>query len=119
TSREKPSPPAADPWGATPERKALEHLDASVEMVEPIMGVRFWDPAVEIAPEDVTIGFEYGRPGPINGKGSASAVDLVLEANAIGGRHGLGMSDQIENRIIEAKSRGIYEGAGMAVLHAA
>jgi argininosuccinate synthase len=82
------------------------------------MGVRFWDPAVEIAAEDVTIGFEQGRPVTINGKEFASAVDLVLEANAIGGRHGLGMSDQIENRIIEAKSRGIYEAPGMALLHA-
>ena len=83
------------------------------------MGVRFWDPAVEIAAEDVTIGFEQGRPVTINGKEFASAVDLVLEANAIGGRHGLGMSDQIENRVIEAKSRGIYEAPGMALLHAA
>jgi argininosuccinate synthase len=83
------------------------------------MGVRFWDPSVEIAAEDVTIAFEHGRPVSINGKEFASAVDLVLEANAIGGRHGLGMSDQIENRIIEAKSRGIYEAPGMALLHAA
>ena len=83
------------------------------------MGVRFWDPAVEIATEDVTIGFDQGRPVTINGKEFASAVDLVMEANAIGGRHGMGMSDQIENRIIEAKSRGIYEAPGMALLHAA
>src|SRR5256886_17512334 len=83
------------------------------------MGVRFWDPSVEIAAEDVTIGFEQGRPVTLNGKEFASPVDLVLEANAIGGRHGLGMSDQIENRVIEAKSRGIYEAPGMALLHAA
>ena len=80
------------------------------------MGVRFWDPAVEIATEDVTIGFEHGRPATIDGKTFDSAVDLVMAANAIGGRHGLGMSDQIENRIIEAKSRGIYEAPGMALL---
>jgi argininosuccinate synthase len=106
----------ANIWGATHEAKALEHLDAGMELVEPIMGVRFWDPAVEIAPEDVTIGFEQGRPMTINGKTPDSALDLVLAANEIGGRHGLGMSDQIENRIIEAKSRGIYEAPGMALL---
>ncbi len=83
------------------------------------MGVRFWDPGVEIAAEDVTVGFEQGRPVSVNGKEFASAVDLVLEANAVAGRHGLGMSDQIENRVIEAKSRGIYEAPGMALLHAA
>jgi argininosuccinate synthase len=109
----------ANIWGATHEAKALEHLDAGIEIVEPIMGVRFWDPAVEIPAEDVTIGFEQGRPVTLNGKEFASAVDLVLEANAIGGRHGIGMSDQIENRVIEAKSRGIYEAPGMALLHAA
>ena len=109
----------ANIWGATHEAKRLEHLDNGIEIVEPIMGVRFWDPDVEIAPEDVTIGFEQGRPVTINGKEFPSAVDLVLEANAIGGRHGLGMSDQIENRIIEAKSRGIYEAPGMALLHIA
>src|SRR5689334_18465942 len=83
------------------------------------MGVKHWDPSVEIATEDVTIGFVQGRPVTINGKEFGSAVDLVLEANAIGGRHGLGMSDQIENRIVEAKSRGIYEAPGMALLHVA
>ncbi|MEK9664623.1 MAG: argininosuccinate synthase, partial [Candidatus Nanopelagicales bacterium] len=88
----------------------------SIEIVEPIMGVRFWDPAVEIPTEDVTIEFRQGRPVRINGREFASAVDLVREANAIGGRHGLGMADQIENRIIEAKSRGIYEAPGMALL---
>jgi argininosuccinate synthase len=109
----------ANIWGATHEAKSLERLEVGIEIVEPIMGVRFWDPAVEIAAEDVTIGFQQGRPVSIDGKEFASPVDLVLEANAIGGRHGLGMSDQIENRIIEAKSRGIYEAPGMALLHAA
>jgi argininosuccinate synthase len=109
----------ANIWGATHEAKALEHLDVGIELVDPIMGVRFWDPAVEIAAEDVVIGFAQGRPVTINGKEFASPVDLVLEANAIGGRHGIGMSDQIENRVIEAKSRGIYEAPGMALLHAA
>src|ERR671924_767037 len=115
-STEKAYSTDANIWGATHEAKSLEHLDASIEIVEPIMGVRFWDPAVEIPAEDVTLGFEQGRPVTINGKEFASAVDLVLEANAIGGRPGLGMSDQIENRIIEAKSRGIYEAPGMALL---
>jgi len=109
----------ANIWGATHEAKSLEQLDTGIEIVKPIMGVRFWDPEVEVVPEDVTVGFEQGRPVSINGKEFASAVDLVLEANAIGGRHGLGMSDQIENRIIEAKSRGVYEAPGMALLHAA
>jgi argininosuccinate synthase len=118
-SKEKAYSTDANIWGATHEAKQLEHLDASVELVEPIMGVRFWDPDVEIPAEDVTVTFERGRPVAINGKEFADAVDLVLEANAVGGRHGLGMSDQIENRIIEAKSRGIYEAPGMALLHAA
>ncbi|MEV5571319.1 argininosuccinate synthase [Spirillospora sp. NPDC052269] len=118
-SAEKAYSTDANIWGATHEAKALEHLDAGVETVEPIMGVRFWDPAIEIPAEDVTIGFDRGRPVTINGKEFGSAVELVLEANAIGGRHGLGMSDQIENRVIEAKSRGIYEAPGMALLHAA
>src|SRR5712671_2384988 len=109
----------ANIWGATHEAKSLEHLDVGIEIVDPIMGVRFWDPGVEIDAEDVTVGFEQGRPVTINGKEFASPVDLVLEANAIGGRHGMGMSDQIENRVIEAKSRGIYEAPGMALLHAA
>jgi argininosuccinate synthase len=109
----------ANLWGATHEAKALEHLDAGIGLVEPIMGVRFWDESIEIPAEDVTIGFEQGRPVTINDKEFGSALDLVLETNAIGGRHGLGMSDQIENRIIEAKSRGIYEAPGMALLHAA
>jgi argininosuccinate synthase len=118
-STEKAYSTDANIWGATHEAKKLERLDAGIELVEPIMGVRFWDPDVEIAAEDVTIGFEQGRPVTVNGKEFGTAVDLVLEANAIGGRHGLGMSDQIENRIIEAKSRGIYEAPGMALLHAA
>ena len=106
----------ANIWGATHEAKQLEHLDVSIEIVEPIMGVRFWDPDVEIATEDVTVEFAMGRPVAINGRAFDSAVDLVREANAVGGRHGLGMADQIENRIIEAKSRGIYEAPGMALL---
>ena len=101
--------------GATHEAKRLEHLDASIELVEPIMGVRFWDDAVAIKTEDVTIRYVQGRPVSINGK-DLDAVALMQEANAIGGRHGLGMADQIENRIIEAKSRGIYEAPGMALL---
>lgn len=109
----------ANIWGATHEAKTLEHLDTGLESVEPIMGVKFWDPSVEIETEDVTIRFESGRPVAINGEGFASDVELVLEANRIGGRHGLGMSDQIENRIIEAKSRGIYEAPGMALLYVA
>ncbi|MCU1686988.1 MAG: argininosuccinate synthase [Amycolatopsis sp.] len=118
-STEKAYSTDANIWGATHEAKSLEHLDTGIEIVEPIMGVRFWDPSVEIATEDVTIGFDRGRPVTINGKEFGSSVDLVLEANAVGGRHGMGMSDQIENRIIEAKSRGIYEAPGMALLYAA
>ncbi len=119
SSKEKAYSTDANLWGATHEAKSLEHLDTGIEIVEPIMGVPFWDPAVRIDSEDVTIGFEQGRPISVNGKRFGSALELVLEANAIGGRHGLGMSDQIENRIIEAKSRGIYEAPGMALLHAA
>ncbi|MBG6134418.1 argininosuccinate synthase [Longispora fulva] len=118
-STEKAYSTDANIWGATHEAKSLEQLDVGIELVEPIMGVRFWDPAVEIEPEDVTVSFVQGRPVAINGKEFASAVDLVLEANAVGGRHGLGMCDQIENRVIEAKSRGIYEAPGMALLYAA
>ncbi|GAB7052976.1 argininosuccinate synthase [Catenuloplanes indicus JCM 9534] len=118
-STEKAYSTDANIWGATHEAKSLEHLDVGLELVEPIMGVKFWDPSVEILPEDVTVRFEQGRPVAINGKTFANDVDLVLEANAVGGRHGLGMSDQIENRIIEAKSRGIYEAPGMALLHIA
>ena len=115
-SKEKAYSTDANIWGATHEAKTLEHLDVSLETVEPIMGVRFWDPAVDIATEDVTIAFEGGRPVAINGRRYDDAVALVHEANLIGGRHGLGMSDQIENRIIEAKSRGIYEAPALALL---
>jgi len=109
----------ANIWGATHEAKTLEHLDVSLETIEPIMGVKFWDPAVEIETEDVAVTFEAGHPVAINGTRFADQVALVTAANAVGGRHGLGMSDQIENRIIEAKSRGIYEAPGMALLFAA
>jgi argininosuccinate synthase len=102
--------------GATHEAKTLEFLDASYENVEPIMGVKHWDPSVRIDSEDVKITFRQGRPVAINGKDFSDSVELMYEANRIGGRHGLGMSDQIENRIIEAKSRGIYEAPGMALL---
>jgi argininosuccinate synthase len=102
--------------GATHEAKDLENLDASVELVTPIMGVKFWDASVVIASEDVKIQFVQGRPVAINGKDFSDVVALMDEANKIGGRHGLGMADQIENRIIEAKSRGIYEAPGMALL---
>ena len=115
-SKEKAYSTDANIWGATHEAKTLEELSVSLETVEPIMGVKYWDPAVAIATEDVTVGFELGRPVSINGRRFDDAVALVMEANTIGGRHGLGMSDQIENRIIEAKSRGIYEAPGMALL---
>ncbi|MGY4721301.1 argininosuccinate synthase [Naumannella cuiyingiana] len=118
-SAEKAYSTDANIWGATHEAKRLEHLDTGAEIVDPIMGVASWNDEIEIKPEEVTLAFEQGRPVAINGQGFASAVDLVLEANAIGGRHGLGISDQIENRIIEAKSRGIYEAPGMALLHIA
>ena len=115
-SEEKAYSTDANIWGATHEAKTLEHLDVSLETVEPIMGVKFWDPAVEIPTEDVTVRFEGGRPVAVNATRYDDPVALVHEVNAIGGRHGLGMSDQIENRIIEAKSRGIYEAPGMALL---
>ena len=102
--------------GATHEAKDLENLDASIEIVNPIMGVKFWDSSVAIASEDVKIAFVQGRPVAINGKDFSDVVALMQAANEIGGRHGLGMADQIENRIIEAKSRGIYEAPGMALL---
>jgi argininosuccinate synthase len=102
--------------GATHEAKQLEELNSSIEIVKPIMGVAFWDQSISIAPEDVRITFKQGRPVAINGKDFSDSVALMREANEIGGRHGLGMSDQIENRIIEAKSRGIYEAPGMALL---
>jgi argininosuccinate synthase len=115
-STEKAYSTDANILGATHEAKRLEDLDTSVELVEPIMGVRFWDESVAIKSEDVKIQFVQGRPVAINGKSFTDVVALMKEANAIGGRHGLGMTDQIENRIIEAKSRGIYEAPGMALL---
>ncbi len=104
-------------WGATHEAKSLEFLENGISIVEPIMGVKSWDAGVKVDAEKVTVSFEEGRPVRLNGKSFADEVALVLEANRIGGRHGLGMSDQIENRIIEAKSRGIYEAPGMALFH--
>src|SRR6218665_1190975 len=103
--------------GATHEAKRLEFLDTGLDIVEPIMGVAAWRDDVEVATEEVSVRFEAGRPVAINGVVFDDPVALVYEANAIGGRHGLGVSDQIENRIIEAKSRGIYEAPGMALLH--
>ena len=114
-STEKAYSTDANILGATHEAKTLELLETSIEIVDPIMGVRFWDESVKIASEDVRITFVQGRPVAINGK-ELDSVALLQEANKIGGRHGLGMSDQIENRIIEAKSRGIYEAPGMALL---
>jgi argininosuccinate synthase len=115
-STEKAYSTDANILGATHEAKNLESLDASIEIVQPIMGVRFWDAAVSIPSEDVKIQYVQGRPVALNGKHFDDVVELMNEANAIGGRHGLGMADQIENRIIEAKSRGIYEAPGMALL---
>jgi argininosuccinate synthase len=115
-STEKAYSTDANILGATHEAKDLENLDASIEIVTPIMGVKFWDPNVSIPSEDVKIQFVQGRPVAINGKDFTDVVALMDEANKIGGRHGLGMADQIENRIIEAKSRGIYEAPGMALL---
>ncbi|HMQ70992.1 MAG: argininosuccinate synthase [Rhodoferax sp.] len=105
--------------GATHEAKDLEFLDKGMNIVQPIMGVAFWKPAVEVAPQTVSVRFEEGVPVAIDGRSLTDAVALMAEANRIGGRHGLGMCDQIENRIIEAKSRGIYEAPGMALLHIA
>nr|NLI50082.1 argininosuccinate synthase [Propionibacterium sp.] len=108
----------ANIWGATHEAKTLEHLNVGMDIVEPIMGVAHYRDEVEIAPEVVSVTFEQGWPVAINGE-QLAPVALVRKANEIGGRHGLGMTDQIENRIIEAKSRGIYEAPGMALLHIA
>ncbi|MCH4225322.1 MAG: argininosuccinate synthase, partial [Alcaligenes faecalis] len=105
--------------GATHEAKDLEYLNAGINIVKPIMGVAFWRDDVAVAAEEVRVRFEEGQPVALNGVEFADPVELMLEANRIGGRHGLGMSDQIENRIIEAKSRGIYEAPGMALLHIA
>jgi len=105
--------------GATHEAKDLEYLDKGIRIVKPIMGVAFWRDDVAVKPETVSVRFEEGRPVALDGQTFTDEVALLLEANAIGGRHGLGMSDQIENRIIEAKSRGVYEAPGMALLHIA
>jgi len=102
--------------GATHEAKDLEFLSSGMQIVKPIMGVAFWKDEVEVKREQVTVRFEEGQPVALNGKSFESLTELILEANRIGGRHGLGMSDQIENRIIEAKSRGIYEAPGLALL---
>jgi argininosuccinate synthase len=102
--------------GATHEAKDLEHLNSGIRIVDPIMGVAFWRDDVKVRAEEVTVRFDEGRPVALNGRTFDDPVELLLEANRIGGRHGLGMSDQIENRIIEAKSRGIYEAPGMALL---
>jgi argininosuccinate synthase len=109
----------ANIWGATHEAKDLEFLHQGMYLVNPIMGIRFWDPQIQIAREVVSVTFEAGMPVAINGKEYPDKVALVLQVNAIGGRHGLGMSDQVENRIIEAKSRGVYEAPGMALLYIA
>jgi argininosuccinate synthase len=118
-SAEKAYSTDANIWGATHEAKSLEELSSSMHIVKPIMGVAHYDENIKIKTEDVTIRFHEGWPVALNGKEFASRTELVNEANAIGGRHGLGMSDQIENRIIEAKSRGIYEAPGLALLHIA
>ena len=107
----------ANVLGATHEAKDLERLDTGIKIVAPIMGVAHWKPEVAVPAEEITIAFEQGMPATINGKRFESPYGLFIEANRIGGRHGLGMSDQIENRVIDAKSRGIYEAPGMALLH--
>jgi argininosuccinate synthase len=118
-SKEKAYSTDANIWGATHEAKLLEELGASMDIVDPIMGVAHYRDDVAIAAETVTVRFHEGWPVAINDAEFATQVELVTEANLIGGRHGLGMCDQIENRIIEAKSRGIYEGPGLALLHIA
>ncbi len=118
-SAEKAYSTDANIWGATHEAKTLEELSTSMHIVAPIMGVAHYDEKVTIKTEDVVVRFKEGWPIALNGKEFDSQTDLVNEANIIGGRHGLGMSDQIENRIIEAKSRGIYEAPGLALLHIA
>jgi argininosuccinate synthase len=119
TSTEKAYSTDANMLGSTHEAKDLELLGTSMKIVQPIMGVAHWDPAVAIDPEVVTIAFEGGVPVALNGVALEDPVELITAANEIGGRHGLGTSDQIENRVIEAKSRGIYEAPGMALLHIA
>jgi argininosuccinate synthase len=118
-SKEKAYSTDANIWGATHEAKLLEELSTPMDIVVPIMGVAHYRDDVSIASEEVSVRFHEGWPVAINGQEFATQVDLVMEANAIGGRHGLGMCDQIENRIIEAKSRGIYEAPGLALLHIA
>jgi argininosuccinate synthase len=118
-SKEKAYSTDSNMLGATHEAKDLEFLNKGLTIVEPIMGAAFWRDDVVIKAEEVTVRFEEGQPVALNGTTFADAVELMDEANRIGGRHGLGMSDQIENRIIEAKSRGIYEAPGMALLFAA
>jgi argininosuccinate synthase len=119
TGVEKAYSTDANLLGATHEAKDLERLDVSMRIVEPIMGIAHWNREVAIEPEDITIGFEHGRPATLNGQRFETPLALFLEANRIGGRHGLGTSDQIENRVIDAKSRGCYEAPGMALLHIA
>ncbi|MBX3312274.1 MAG: argininosuccinate synthase [Microbacteriaceae bacterium] len=118
-SAEKAYSTDANIWGATHEAKSLEFLNEGLDIVQPIMGVASWREDFEIVTEEVSVSFHEGHPVAINGKEFSNDVELVLAANEIGGRHGLGVSDQIENRIIEAKSRGIYEAPGMALLYAA
>jgi argininosuccinate synthase len=119
SSVEKAYSTDANLLGSTHEAKDLERLDTSMEIVEPIMGVAHWNSEVPVDPEVVSVRFEYGLPVALNGEELADPVALIRRANEIGGRHGLGISDQIENRVIEAKSRGIYEAPGMALLHVA
>jgi argininosuccinate synthase len=118
-SAEKAYSTDSNALGATHEAKKLEYLNEGMRIVDPIMGVPFWKREVAIEPEEVTIEFEAGLPVSVGGLRLERPIDLLLEANRIGGRHGLGMSDQIENRVIDAKSRGIYEAPGMALLHIA
>jgi argininosuccinate synthase len=119
TGVEKAYSTDANLLGATHEAKDLERLDVGMRIVEPIMGVAHWKSDVAIETEEITVGFEQGRPATLNGQRFESGYALFAEANRIGGRHGLGTSDQIENRVIDAKSRGIYEAPGMALLHIA
>ncbi len=119
TGVEKAYSTDANLLGATHEAKDLEGLDVGMKIVSPIMGVAHWKPEVGVAAEEITVGFAQGRPMTLDGKTFDSPYALFVEANRIGGRHGLGMSDQIENRVIDAKSRGIYEAPGMALLHIA
>lgn len=116
-SKEKAYSTDSNVLGATHEAKDLEFLKNGMKIVQPIMGVKPWEPAADIKAEEVTVEFERGVPVAINGKRFSALIDMMLEANRVGGRHGLGMSDQIENRVIDAKSRGIYEAPGMALLH--